>query len=87
MSFGLTNDGEQALLRAYFEMTDVQLGLYNDASDELTDADGVNAISTEPQGSTYERQTVTWSEVTVERTDDNNGLATISPQTFSVGDS
>jgi hypothetical protein len=87
MAFGLSNDGEQALLRVYFDNRDVQLGVYNDASDTLTDSDGLGKINTEPQGSNYDRQTVTGSEVTVSQDGDSDGLATIDPQTFSVGNS
>lgn len=87
MAYGLSNDGEVALLREYFQQNDVQLGLYNDASDGLIDSDGVGAVSTEPSGSSYARQTVTWSEVTIAQDSDDDGLATIDPETFAVGDS
>jgi len=87
MAFGLSNDGELELLRYYFNNEDVQLGIYNDATDDLADSDGLSAIGTEPSGSNYARQTVSPSEVTVSQDANSDGLVSIDPQTFSVGNS
>lgn len=85
MAYGLSNDGEVALLDYYFANKTVVMGLYNDADDNLADDDGpTNA--TEPSGN-YQRQDVPPSEVTVELNPSSNGEVTISPQTFSVGQS
>lgn len=87
MSFGLSNDGELRLLREYFNTYDVNIGLYLDATDTLTDSDGTGAITTEPSGSNYSPQNITTAETTVTLNANNDALLKIDQQTFSVGNS
>jgi len=87
MAFGLSDQGELALLREYFKNNDVKLGVYNDATDTLSDSETEDNITTEPSGSEYQRQTVQPGEVSITLDSNNNGLIAIDPQTFSVDNS
>lgn len=51
MAEGLSNYGEETLINALSGKT-VNLILYDDAADGLTDSDGSGAITTEPSGGT-----------------------------------
>jgi len=60
MSYGLSDYGEEFNIRkTYLEnlgsVTSVEIGLYDDSTDALTDSDDVGALSTEPSGSAYSR--------------------------------
>jgi hypothetical protein len=59
--------------------------LYNDATDQITDSDGVSDI-TEPQGSQFSRAVVSASDVTV-TTDTGVAVIDIAAQFFNVTDS
>lgn len=91
MVYGLSNDGELAILRQYFKNNDVELGLYFDdganGGDDLTDSDELAAITTEPSGSNYTREVISPSNVTVSLNADNDALLTIDAETFSVDNS
>lgn len=86
MSFGLNNDAEVALLEAYFNNESSVMGVYSDSEDAISDADSVVDVNSEPSGSSYARQTIDSSEVTVTH---SNGISSIdiAPQTFNVSDS
>jgi len=85
MAIGFTNAGERELLRRTFAQGDIEMTLYNDTVDQITDSDGVSEI-TEPQGSQFERAVVSASDVTVTT---QNGIAVIDivGQFFDVSDS
>jgi hypothetical protein len=85
MANGFTNTGEQELLRQTFTQGNIEMTLYNDATDQITDSDGVSDI-TEPQGSQFERAVVTPSEVSVV-TDSGVAVVDIAAQFFNVTDS
>lgn len=86
MSFGLSDDGELALLAQYFDNKSVVMGVYRDSVDNLDDTQSVGDITTEPQGSNYGREAVETTEVSVSL-EDGSGLIDVSPQTFNVSDS
>lgn len=86
MSFGLSDGGEIALLAQYFDNKSVQMGVYRDSVDSLDDTQSVGDISTEPQGSNYDRQAVDPAEVTVSL-ENGSGLIDVNAQTFNVSDS
>lgn len=86
MSYGLNNDGEVALLNEYFTNQKVNMGLYRESTDTLSDADTVETITSEPTGSNYERQEVDGSQVDVIH-NSGSGLVDVNAQTFNVSDS
>lgn len=60
MSYGLSDYGEEFLLRKTFledlgAVSSVEIGLYNDTTDALTDSDDTGALTTEPTGTAYNR--------------------------------
>lgn len=60
MSYGLSDYGEEFILRKTFledlgSVSSMEIGLYDDTTDSLTDSDDVGALSTEPSGSAYSR--------------------------------
>lgn len=59
----LTNFGEEwetkILYGGLSKATSIEIGLFYDATDTLGDTDDLAAITTEPAGSFYERQTLT----------------------------
>lgn len=75
----------------------VSIGLYHDGEvsgdttngDDLSDSDNVGAISTEPQGSNYNRQTATFdsSDFSIQDNPSANWEAIISDVTFTTDDS
>lgn len=64
-----------------------QIGLYNDATDTLSDSSDISAITTEPAGSAYARQSETASSFSASLDGSNDIVITGSTQTFDVSDS
>lgn len=62
MTFQLHDTGKQYSTRVQLNdvtpVSSVQIGLFNDSSDNLAASDDVADINTEPQGASYSRQTV-----------------------------
>jgi hypothetical protein len=56
MSFILTDLGEEYLMKNDTGATNLDVGLYNDSTDAIGDTDDLSAITTEPSGSAYARQ-------------------------------
>jgi hypothetical protein len=54
----LHDDGELIVLQSAFDGRTVQVGLFNDSTDQLAESDGFSAITTEPSGSDYSAQSV-----------------------------
>jgi hypothetical protein len=71
MSNIVVNSGEQYILKNNLNGDTLTVGLYNDATDAISDADGTGAITTEPGNTNYGRQSTTFS---VSTTGDNDGL-------------
>jgi len=86
MAYGINNDAELALLQHYFDAETTVFGLYNDATDNLTDTESESDISTEPTGSNYNRADVATGDasVTIQNGSANLNLKT---KTFNVGNS
>lgn len=55
----LTDIGEEWLVETAVDGATVTVGLYNDSTDTITDADDLAAITTEPTGAAYARQSST----------------------------
>lgn len=59
----LHDKGEEAFIKDFFvglsgKDTTLYVGLFHNATDDLSDGDDIGAISTEPQGSSYSRQPI-----------------------------
>lgn len=85
MANGFTDAGERELLRQTFTQGNIEMTLYNDATDQITDSDGVSDI-TEPQGSQFSRAVIDPSEVSV-TTESGVSVVDIAAQFFNVTDS
>lgn len=57
MAQTLTDIGEEWLVKSDLSTATVDVGLYNDTTDALTDTDDVASITTEPADGNYTRQT------------------------------
>lgn len=65
MAVSLHDTGEEFILDVLFDESvakpaSVTVGLFNDSTDTLTDSSDVSAITTEPTGSNYARQTISF---------------------------
>jgi hypothetical protein len=67
MANELTNLGEEYDTKNDWRGTNVELGMYNDASDSITDTDDIDAINTEPTDGNYQRQTATIQDADVQK--------------------
>lgn len=52
----LTDLGEEFLVKNNLDTASVEVGLYNDSTDSISDSDDVGAITTEPSDGNYTRQ-------------------------------
>lgn len=84
MSFILTDIGEEYLMENNANGETVKVGLYNDSTDAITDTDNLSAITTEPTGSNYARQS---STVTTKQISGDFGFDNDSKLTFDTSDS
>ena len=93
MTTQLHDTGEEAILDDFFEESltkpaSVTVGLYNDGTDALSDSSDVGAITTEPSGSAYARQSASFG--TGDFTNQDNAgdwESIIADQTFDTSDS
>jgi len=85
MAQGFTNAGEAMLLSQTFGTGTVEITIYNDSNDTITDTSTVADI-TEPQGSQYTRPTVTTDDVTID-IQGGDAVVDIGTQFFDVSDS
>lgn len=85
MTNQLQNSGELFTLNNDLSGVTFELGLYNDATDALVDADGYAAITTEPTGAAYAPQTQ--GTVTIQLDANSDGQIVVDPVTFDVSDS
>lgn len=53
----LTDLGEEWMVKTNLDTASVDVGLYNDSTDTISDTDDVGAITTEPSDGNYTRQT------------------------------
>lgn len=84
MSYLLTDIGEELLMKFNMDGLSHDVGLYNDSTDGISETDDVSAISTEPTGSAYARQTSAYS---VSDISGDWGFDNDSQLTFDVSDS
>jgi len=85
MPANLHDQGEKALLDAYFGGRTLDVGLYNDSTDSLSDSATYSDITTEPSGSAYSVQSVSGPTVS----QDSNGVTEVDfgSLSFDVSDS
>jgi len=57
----LVDTGEEFVVKNDLSGVSVDIGLYNDATDNITDTDNLSAITTEPANANYARQSTTLS--------------------------
>lgn len=65
----------------------VKIGLYNDSTDSLTDSSDVGAVTTEPAGASYSRQSTAASGFTASLDASNDVNIAGTTETFDVSDS
>lgn len=84
MSYILNDIGEEWYTETAINGSTVIVGLYNDGTDAITDTDDLAAITTEPSGSNYARQSDT---VTVADISGDWGFQNDNQITFNTSDS
>jgi hypothetical protein len=84
MPANLHDQGEELVLSTVFDGRTVDVGLYNDSTDSLSDSATYSDITTEPSGSAYAVQSVTGPSVT-----QNSGTTEVDAGSlsFDVSDS
>jgi hypothetical protein len=83
MADELFNTGEEYVID-HLDGDTVDVGLYSNATDALSDSEDVSDITTEPTGSAYARQSATLS---TEKNANSNWSALVSDVTFDTSDS
>jgi hypothetical protein len=85
MPANLHDQGEQLVLDSALGSRDLEVGVFNDATDSLGDGATYSDITTEPSGSSYATQSVAGGSVS----QDSNGVTTIDlgTLTFDASDS
>lgn len=95
MSFIVTNLGEEFETlsvwkpSAFTKPGTVEVGLYHDATDGISDPDDLGAITTEPSGASYSRQSVSIdsTDITISKDANGNWQALFKDITFDLSDS
>ena len=83
MPANLHDQGEQLILNAAFGSRTVDVGLFNDSTDALSDSATYSSITTEPTGSAYAVQSVTGPTVSLNSGTSSLDLGSLS---FDVSD-
>jgi len=94
MTTQLHDTGEEFIMDVVFRSgtltkpTNVNVGLFNDSTDALSDGSNVSDITTEPSGGAYARQLATLDGSDFTNTDSGGDWqTTIADQTFDTSDS
>lgn len=94
MTHGLKDAGEEAILRDFWEEslstkpTEVYVGLYNDDVDRLPDSARLSDISTEPEGTAYQRVAFSFGTTDFTASDDGaDWQAVLADKEIDVSDS
>lgn len=92
MTVGLHDTGEEFILDYVFtdgatRPASVDIGLYNDSTDNLADSDDVSAITTEPSGGSYARQSASFPGDFTNSDDGSDWQTVVANQTFDTSDS
>lgn len=94
MAFGLKDIGEEFMQKRSYKPssdnsgTDLNVGLYLDSTDALTDSADIGDITTEPSGTGYSRQAVTLdtADITITTDSNTNVVADFKDLSFDVSD-
>lgn len=94
MTTQLHDTGEEYIMDVVFrsdtltEPSSVDVGLFNDGTDSLSDGNNVSDITTEPSGGAYARQSASLASADFTNTDSGGDWqTTIADQTFDTSDS
>ncbi|MFB6284573.1 MAG: hypothetical protein ABEK59_11720 [Halobacteria archaeon] len=95
MTTSLHDTGEEFIIDTVFRQDTIgsrpgslSVGLYNDATDSLSDSSDIGGISTEPAGASYSRQTASLDSGDYTNSDSGGDWQTvIADQTFDTSDS
>lgn len=95
MSFIVTDLGEEFETRSvwkpgsFTKPGSVDMGLYLDATDGISDGDDLAQITTEPSGASYARQSISIdsADITISDNSNDNWQVTFADQTFDLSDS
>jgi len=95
MTTQVHDTGEEFAIKDLFRLdlltkpASVSIGLYYDATDALADGSDIGAITTEPTGGSYARQTASFdgADFTVQDNANGNWEAVIVDQVFDTSDS
>jgi hypothetical protein len=91
MTTQLHDTGEEWIMDEAFGggtgTSSVSVGLFNDASDSLSDSSDISNINTEPTGSAYGRQSVTLGSGFTTQDNSGNWEALMDDTTFDTSDS
>jgi len=80
----ITNIGEEFIVDTNLDGESLDIGLYNDNTDSLGEGDDLAALSTEPTGANYNRQSDTF---TSNQVGTEYGIENDNEQTFTTDDS
>lgn len=90
----LHNTGEEVILRDFFEESvskpsSISIGLFLDSEDDLDDGSDIENVNTEPQGSEYSRETLSFgeSDFTAESNSVDNWQVVFADLTYDTSDS
>jgi len=95
MTTQVHDTGEEFAVKDLFRLdlltkpNEVTIGLFNDATDGLSDSSDIGAITTEPSGASYGRQSASFdsADFTVQDNASANWETVITDQTFDTTDS
>lgn len=92
MASALFDTGEEFIMDYVFEESSVKpasvtVGLYNDSVDSLVDSSDVGDITTEPTGSAYARQTITFGTDWTNSKQDGAWQSVMANVVFDTSDS
>lgn len=84
MAYILNDLGEELVMKNNMDGLTHNVGLYNDSTDAITDTDDLGAITTEPSGAAYARQSSIYSVADISG---DWGFDNDSKLTYDVSDS
>lgn len=91
MATGVKDYGEEWIQRAACQditVSSIDVGLFNDSTDSLTDSSDVGGITTEPAGSAYSRQSASMpSDISFVNNASTNVEVDVADQVFDISDS
>lgn len=91
MATGVVNTGEELLQKLAAQkvsISSMSVGLFNDSTDSISDANDIGDITTEPSGGSYAQQSFSLpGDVTLIENASTNVQWDVADQTFDISDS